>query len=181
LITISRDYQDFFRREIRDATQDEVYRVLFSLATTLVYEFTHAYEFYVSSERDEPRWSKNEKVAELGWSWEHNVIGYGLHTFKNRAARGLRNFFLYQCRLLAYNTPMERQSAFQQLAGSHRNDLSCTSANASGRIVAPPALDPSTIHRSTFFLENVSSVHNFVAAAQVFPMKWVVSWFREQH
>jgi hypothetical protein len=181
LITISRDYQDFFRRDIRNATQDEVYRVLFSLTTTLVHEFAHAYEFYLSPERDEPRWNKNEKVAELGWSWEHNVIGYGLHTFKNPTARGLRNSFLYQCRVLAFNSLRERQSAFRQLTGSNRNDVPFTSANASGRVIAPPALDPSTIRRSTFFLENASSVRCFVAAAQVVPIRWVVNWFREQH
>jgi hypothetical protein len=181
LVTISHDYQDFFRIDIRSATQDEVYRVLFSLATTLVHEFTHAYNLWLSPERDEPRWNKNEKAAELGWSWEHNVIGYGLHNFKIPGARGLRTPFLYQCRVMAYSSPGERQGAFQQLAGSNRNDSLFTMANASGRIIPPPVLDASTIRRSALLLENASRVHSFVAAAQVVPMTWVVNWFQEEH
>jgi hypothetical protein len=179
-VVISAKFQDFFLNGHRSATQDEAYRATFLFATTLVHEFVHAYEFWLSNLDDEPLWSKDEKEAELGWSWEANVMGYGLQTLNGRRHPSGSVFpYMYQMKIMAYNSSDERVHAYSQLGGSNRNDAPFTKADARGRIAAPPVLDASEIRYSEHFLDNGTTTRRFVAAMQVIPMKWVTAWFDE--
>jgi hypothetical protein len=180
LIVISNMFQDYFRRHVSTSSQDEHYRVLLLLATTMVHEFAHAYEFWLTPDEHEPCWSKSEKDPELGWSWEGTVLGYGLNHLSSSGRPGIRNNFLYQFKVLEYKSPSERQRVLDRLAGSNRTDAAFTPADARGRIATPPIIDANDFRYSEFFLDDDTNVSNYVAAAQVVPMDWVVAWFREE-
>jgi hypothetical protein len=85
LVVMSNDFQEYSRRHLSRSNQDEAYRVLFLFAITLVHEFCHAYEFWLSQENDEPRWSQSKNEAELGRSWENLIIEYGLQHLRSLA------------------------------------------------------------------------------------------------
>jgi hypothetical protein len=156
LIVIHNGFQTYFRRHASSSTQDEHYRVLLLFAITLVHEFAHAYEFWLSPERGEPRWSKWDKDAELGWSWEATCIGYELHHLHVPEQLYMQNRYLYQVKVLEYNSSSERERVLSQLAGSNH------------------------IRDGNMFFDNQMNVTNYIAAAQVVPMEWVVLWFREE-
>jgi hypothetical protein len=180
LIVIHNEFQTYFRRHASSSTQDEHYRVLLLFVITLVHEFAHAYEFWLSPERGEPRWSKWDKDAELRWSWEATCIGYGLHYLHVPEQLYMQNRYLYQVNVLEYNSFSERERVLSQLAGSNRTDHVFTRADASGRIANPPRLDANHIRDGNMFFNNQMNVTNYIAAAQVVPMEWVVLWFREE-
>jgi hypothetical protein len=177
LVVINRGFQDYFLGNMQ-LSQDEEYRVLLMLAVTLVHEFTHAYNFWLSPDRHEPCWSISEKDSELGWSWEHMVMGYGLQPLSVPGG-GYQNLFLLQFKVLEYRSMSERDRVMTQLTGSNRTDGMFTKVNASGRTAVPPVIDANEFRYSEWYLGDDRRVHSYMAAAQVIPMNWVVSWFSE--
>jgi hypothetical protein len=161
LIVIHNKFQTYFWRHASSSTRNEHYRVLLP-------------------ERGEPRWSKWDKDAELGWSWEATCIVYGLHHLHVPEQLYIQNRYLYQVNVLEYNSFSERERVLSQLAGSNRTDLVFVRADASGRIANPPRLDANHIRDGNMFFNNQMNVTNYIAAAQVVPMEWVVLWFREE-
>jgi hypothetical protein len=80
----------------------------------------------------------------------------------------------YQFKVLEYRSTSERERIITRLAGSNRTDGTFTTADASGRIAAPPVIDANKFRYSEWYLYDDCNVHSYVAAAQVIPMKWVV-------
>jgi hypothetical protein len=179
LITLNKEFRAYFRHHVASSSQDEHYRVLFLFAVTLVHEFAHAYEFWLTPDSNEPRWSKSDKDTELGWSWEATCIGYGLHHMMIREQPFMRNHYLYQLKVLEYKSASERERVLAQLAGSNRTDHAFTRADASGKIARPPILEANNLPNSSLFFDDETNAANFIAAAQVVPMSWVVDWFLE--
>jgi hypothetical protein len=180
LIVLNKEFRAYFLQHVASSSQDEHYRVLLLLAITIVHEFVHAFEFWLTPESNEPRWSKSDKDAELGWSWEATCIGYGLHHMMILGQPFMRNRYLYQFKVLEYNSASERERVLGQFGGSHRTDYAFTRADASGCIANPPILDANDLPDSNLLFEDEMNVASFVAAAQVVPMSWVVNWFLEE-
>jgi hypothetical protein len=154
--------------------------VLLLFALTLVHEFAHAYEFWLSPDQKEPRWSWLEKDAELGWSWEATCIGYGLHHLHVPGRQGIRNRYLFHFQVLEYTSSSQRESVLGQLTGYNRTDADFTKADASGRIATPRNIDANEFRYSNLLLGDHPNANNYVAAVQAVPMDWVVAWFREE-
>lgn len=87
--------------------------------------------------------------------------------------------FLYTCGVKEYHSTSERGRVLKRFTGSYRDDAPFTCADSRGRIAAPPLLNASDIHRSSYYLEGNSKASSFICAAQVVPITWVVNWFRE--
>lgn len=179
VIVINNDFQTFFRTHVGSYPQDEHYRVLLALAATLVHEFSHAYYCWLTPPgSEEPRWSESEKDAELGWSWERNVLGCGVDIMAPEG--GVRNRFLYNFEMREYRSSTERRDIIRELAGSNRTDAPFTSADARGRIAAPRAMSANQFNYSSYYLDNDSNVKSYIAAVRVATMDWVTAWFTEE-
>ncbi|KAH7389468.1 hypothetical protein DE146DRAFT_664214 [Phaeosphaeria sp. MPI-PUGE-AT-0046c] len=165
VIVLNREWLAFFRRR-PSPSENELYRVMFLLAVTLVHEFTHACNAWLTPVDKEPLWVETDKLAELGWSWERHVIGYGLAPFIDSFSPDMQIRYLYQIKMDDYHTAKQREELLRKFGGSNRTDQP-TCADAHGKLEKPPRLAAT------------DNPNNYVAAAQVVPMKWVVSWFSE--
>jgi hypothetical protein len=178
-IVMQRAFLRFFRDHYASAGQDENYRAMILFAITLVHEFAHAYNFWLSPEHKEPRWCKEDKEAELGWSWERCIIGYGLNEFRLRTDKKGRFRQLYQIKILEYHSTAERAAAFRTLTGTHRTDHTFTKCDARGKKARPPVMDGNEFNHSKTWFENSRRATQFFAAVQTVPMDWIVAWFQE--
>jgi len=181
-VVMQRAFLRFLRDRYSSASQDETYRVLILFAITLVHEFAHAYNFWLTPEYaqgEEPRWCQEDKEAELGWSWERSIIGYGLNEFRLQSDDKGRFRHLYQVKILEYHSSAERAAAFQSLAGSNRTDQPFTKCDARGIKTRPLLLDGNEFKHSKTWFENSRKASHFFAAIQTIPMDWIVAWFNE--
>ncbi|KAF2833669.1 hypothetical protein CC86DRAFT_400280 [Ophiobolus disseminans] len=179
-VVMKNDFQTFFRHRYDSASQDEIYRALLVFAVTLVHEFAHAYNFWLTPRRHEPRWSEKEKEAELGWSWERCIIGYGVLPYRHYGDPKAKYRQLYQIKILEYHSYNERNSIFSMLAGSNRTDHPFTTRDATGSRAKPAVMDGNEFRHSKTWFKNDRKATQFLAAIQTIPMTWVVDWFQEK-
>ncbi|KAF1921886.1 hypothetical protein BDU57DRAFT_545273 [Ampelomyces quisqualis] len=181
VIIINKDFQAFPRTQVRFSNTDEHYRILLGFASALVHEFAHAYNFWFNPGGVEPRWTRSEKEAELGWSWERTMLGYGVQLMRPFSGReGMRNRFLFDFKMLEYRSSNERKHVVAELVASHRTDAQFTTADARGRIAAPLAMPTNRFNYSSYYLDDDANVDSYIAAAQVVTMGWVIAWFSEE-
>ena len=179
-VVLNSAFLHFFRHRYDFASQDEIYRALLILAITLVHEFAHGYNSWLTPEHKEPRWCQKEKEAELGWSWERAIMGYGLDSFRHHGDPKGKYRQLYQIRILEYRTRAERENIFLRFAGTNRTDDRFTRCDATGRKARPAVMDGNEFRHSKTWFENDRKATHFIAAVQTIPMTWVVDWFQEE-
>lgn len=181
-IVINAKFRRFFLHRYETASQDEIYRAWLMLAITLVHEFVHAYWLWLSADGNEPRWCDEDVEAELGWSFEHRVIGYGLNTYRIDGDIQSKFRQLYQIQVLEYVSETERDRIFAKLAGSNRTDHRWTKCNAAGQKSRLRVMDGNEfrndVHHCSYQVRHPTA-DRFLAAIQTVPMAWVVDWFRE--
>ncbi|KAF2441758.1 hypothetical protein P171DRAFT_78507 [Karstenula rhodostoma CBS 690.94] len=76
VIVLHNDFFQYFSQNLQDANADVWIRTQFLFAATLVHEVCHAYSMWLEIDREEPLFRKEDKKAELGFSWETEVLGY---------------------------------------------------------------------------------------------------------
>lgn len=178
VIVMNRSWLTYFQRRA-EPPDDEVYRVMFLFAMTLVHEFAHAFNFWLSPEHHEPRYAQSDNCRELGWSWENTVVGYGLQVYP-RFSQDMEHQLLYQCKLHEYHTSHDRKEILRKLCGSNRTDGYFTCADAHGRIANPPCVTANQFRQFEFWFGEGARPLKYIAARQVVPMKWVTAWFSEE-
>ena len=77
VVVMHNDFFKYFSQKGLQFTDHDVWlRTQFLFATTLVHEVAHAYSIWLGKDRNEPLWSKDDREAELGVSWENETLGY---------------------------------------------------------------------------------------------------------
>jgi hypothetical protein len=180
LVTMNLDFQDFFLRVTSTSSRTEWYRASFIFAATLTHEIAHAYNFWLVGEHDggEPRWCRKERNAELGWSWEANIIGFCL---QNEQTNSSEKFgMLISQKVEAWSTMTERTELYKRLVGSNRSDSHFTKVDVSGRACHPPLLKADTLMGSSLLIDDPHDGSiNFIAALQTIPIQWITDWFQD--
>jgi len=172
-IVMNTCFQDFFRHGYATSSVTARYRVLFVFAVTLVHEVAHAYHFWLTGLGKEPLWDQWEKKAELGWSWERNVVGLVVEPLEDARTGNYRILFatqLEECRDLEH-----RDRVVARLIGPRT--ISPTKLNKDSKYRKWPLLQPDTFRGSELFLDKACDW--YIAAIHAIPMAWIVSWFEE--
>ncbi|KAF1975965.1 hypothetical protein BU23DRAFT_631244 [Bimuria novae-zelandiae CBS 107.79] len=77
VVVMHNDFSKYFsQQDLRNADRDVWLRTQFLFATTLVHEIAHAYSMWLEKDHYEPLWSREDREAELGFSWENETLGY---------------------------------------------------------------------------------------------------------
>jgi hypothetical protein len=181
-VVINSKTQEFFLHRYSSASQDEIYRALCMFTITLVHEFAHAYNWWLTpgTSSNEPRWCKDEKEAELGWSWEQHVIGYGVDMDRRPGDARDRFRSLFQMRVLEYHSATEHGKVLSTFKGTNRTDDRFTMCDASGRKSRPAVLKGGQFRHSETWFQDTNTATHFVAAITTIPMSWTTAWFQEQ-
>ncbi|KAL6703001.1 hypothetical protein ACN47E_010277 [Coniothyrium glycines] len=173
LIAMNRVFQEFFLFAT-DVSFQEHTRALFMFASTLVHEIAHAYNFWLGHE-DEPLWDIREQQAELGFSWETNVLGRVMNPLTS-SARGPSSFrALCAVTIRSFCTPGEHVDYLQELKSSHRTAF--TTLDRHGRSREYPLLHTGDV-RGGRLLSSNDTTRN-IAVIQHIPCQWLVNWFQD--
>jgi hypothetical protein len=176
-IVLNQYFQNYFRDHNGwyAASNTSRYRTLFLFAITLVHEFAHAYWNWLHRYSAETCWNISERVNELGFSWERQVIGRVVCPVQFRNAYGYR--ILYSAEIQEYTNPQEywnMEGRIRRLANAH-----LTSRDAEDKERTWPLLEPSDMHGSQLYMPKRCKY--FLVLVTCLPMDWVVGWFREKY
>jgi hypothetical protein len=108
-------FQDYFRYSYANGSITAAYRQQSTFAVTLVHEVAHAYGYWLGGPKG-LTWSIWEKKAELGNSWEYNVIG---RVVQNLRLANAASYVLVDMRTEQFGTQEQRDRAASSLVG-HR-------------------------------------------------------------
>ncbi|KAF1849791.1 uncharacterized protein K460DRAFT_271163 [Cucurbitaria berberidis CBS 394.84] len=169
-------FQVYFRNSnAANSTVNERYRALLTFAVTLGHEVAHAYEFWLGGRGGEPLWSKSDKHAELGFSWEKSVIGRVLNPTNSATDDKGRFRTLCSVQLEEYGTEAERNKLLDEFEG--RTSAQFTSRDVAGRHRNWPLLDPREFRGAKWYLSpNATAI---VASIHAIPSQWVCDWFQK--
>jgi hypothetical protein len=176
-IVLNPYFQDYFldRNGWDSASQTSRYRTLFVFAVTLCHEFVHAYWHWLYRYADkEPCWNKSERVNELGFSWERQVIGRVVCPVQFKNFNGYR--ILFSAEIQEYKNAQEYFDMVANVDGMARAYL--TTRDAKGKERLWPLLEPSDVRGSPLYLGR--RCESFLALVTCLPMSWVVAWFQEK-
>ena len=155
-------------------SENERYRTLFMLATVLCHEVAHGYHMF-HHRSPEPLWASDEKIPELGFSWELNVVG---HVPMPTGKSGLDGQFheLHAIRMLEVpSSADERLKVLLYLKGNSRAEF--TTRDASGDHRKWPVVNGGNFRGAKWTLS--SDALYFIASFHDVPMHWVISWFQQ--
>ena len=176
VIMMNACFQEYFRRS-NSATSSvtEHYRALLTFAITLGHEVAHAYEFWLGASHSEPRWCYGEKYAELGFSWEHAVIGHVLNPMTDPGKDQTCFPKLCSTRLEEYATEAGRERLLGKLKG--RTSAQFTTRDVFGSHRNWPLLNPREFRGAKWSLSRDATA--IVASIYAVPSQWVVDWFQK--
>ncbi|KAH4067339.1 hypothetical protein HBI56_122330 [Parastagonospora nodorum] len=161
-------FMDYFRSKISSCTPTETYRVHFLFAITLVHEITHAYWFWFNEKTPEPVWHEGERNAELGLSWEREVIGRVVQPMLGyQGIDGIRTLILSELR--EYTNSKDRMDAVIELQDATKLSKTLTRHDAKRNW---PLLKPSDLRGSELFLENSSQ--KYLVGIKCINMAWIL-------
>lgn len=116
VIVLNNDFYQYFSQPLQNAEPDIWIRTQFLFATTLVHEVCHAYSMWLNTERDEPLFRKGDLEAELGFSWEKEVLGYICNpVFHNITGCEM----LLSMKAITYQDDLSQPAIVQKLIGNH--------------------------------------------------------------
>jgi hypothetical protein len=151
---------------------NERYRSLFMFAIVLCHEVAHGYHMFLDSS-PEPLWAVDEKIPELGFSWELNVLG---HVPMPNGGTGSEGRFrrLNAVRMLELPPDAERDRVLLGLKGTSRAEF--TTRDASGNYRNWPILNGGRFRGAEWTLSRHALF--FIASFHDIPTHWMVSWFQ---
>ncbi|KAI4959944.1 hypothetical protein J4E86_001562 [Alternaria arbusti] len=122
---------------------------------------------------DEPLGAADEKVPELGFSWEMKVLG---HLPMPSSAMKVDGRFreIHAVHLLEAPSNAERDKLLALLVGSSRAEF--TTRDVSGKYRKWPKLNGGEFRGAKWTMSNNGQL--FIASFHIIPMHWMVSWFQ---
>lgn len=122
IIVLHNDFHGYFSQSLEHADVDTWLRTQFLFATTLVHEVCHAYSMWLNIEQEEPLFRKGDIEAELGYSWETEVLGYICNPIFHDIA-GCDDIvgctMLLSMRAIAYRDDSSQPAIVRRLIGNH--------------------------------------------------------------
>ncbi|KAF2790255.1 hypothetical protein K505DRAFT_220209, partial [Melanomma pulvis-pyrius CBS 109.77] len=174
-IAMASGFQEFFLHGFQAAPPAQRYRMSFLFVETLLHEVAHAYWYHLDRSNMEPLWSRHEKKAELGYSWETMTFG----RISNPIGGDVKNCqVLLSFREEKYSGERDRQRALRTVLGRDGSKMNFTRvSHFQGQFnwVTNPEV------RGYNWFGSSSSDHdqNTVAVVHAIPMRWIVQWFSE--
>ncbi|CAI6337975.1 unnamed protein product [Periconia digitata] len=178
-IVLHPNFRRFFNDNYASATPSTQYRTMFTFAQTLVHEVAHAYAAWLGH-KGTILYSINDTRAELGYSWEKEVLGEEIWASSvNEIGKGCS--VLISTRSILYRRVQDRDRMLRAMVGG--KDVRWKSLRLSGE--AHPCEDPimTFIYRSGPYEfhgpedqgDGLQTIHCLYAI----PMKWIMAWFKE--
>ncbi|KAI1517168.1 hypothetical protein KJE20_08769 [Pyrenophora tritici-repentis] len=148
---------------------------MFMFATVVVHEVAHGYYMFVRGPCEEPLWDINEPHAELGFSWETNILGHiPMPDGKDTSIDG-QFHEIYAIQLRDYPTDAEYGRIIHHLKSGSKAEF--TTRDAKGNYRVWPLLSGGEFRGARWALSNDAQL--FVASIHVIPTHWIVAWFRQ--
>lgn len=168
-------FEDLFLHATEASFQENI-RALLMFANTLVHEVAHAYKFWLGC-MEEPRWNHKEKKAELGFSWERNVVGRIINPVTSTSAsRGAPQLgSLCTVSTEACRTQHEHSHRIAQLKRPHHAAFS--NRDRHGQMRTYPVLTVDGVRGS--YLTTEGQTVRITALVQHIPCQRVVNWFQD--
>jgi hypothetical protein len=178
-ITVHAQFCDFFSSESCNTySSAQALRIHYMFATILVHEAAHAFYMFIGKASDgEPHWDKHEPKAELGYSWETNILG--------RVCNPLINMMLNSSPLMCVKT-YTYDAWDQEQRDRIIKILLCEDAYS--RMIPVPlelhtskGLPPLEWRGNQFSCGDLRAQNkNYLCVVYGVPMQWVANWFQEK-
>ncbi|KAF2872356.1 hypothetical protein BDV95DRAFT_569569 [Massariosphaeria phaeospora] len=182
-IALTFDFQRFFLYQLPNASKEEAYRTMFLFAETLVHEVAHAYWLWIAQYThrmkclDEPLWDSKEKDAELGFSWEANVLGRVINPVWPGVGSFAKVVMLCAVRSAEYAHDRDRQRALKDVC-LHQKGLKLV--RIYDWFPHGTRVHPVEFRGDAWYCGDGSPADvNHVSVIEAIPLKWIVDWFSE--
>ena len=178
-IVLSRKFDIFFRKTLptHHPSLNECCRALFMFASVIGHEVEHSYYMFLHGAQvpPEPIWDISEKSAELGFSWEWNVLGCIPMPLGNKTGDAEGRFpQMAAVKLEEYQSEVDRKRTI--CAVKARTNAEITKRDAQGIRRIWSALDISHFRGSSWSLNDTAT--GFVASVYSLRPRWLVGWFQ---
>lgn len=172
-IVLHNDFYQYFSTSTRDTDQDTWFRTNFLFAVTLVHEIAHAYSMWLGTDRDEPLFRKDDRTAELGFSWETETLGYICNPVFNDIV-GCQ--VLLAIRAVDYHDDRQHRDIVSQMIGQHPLYF-----NHMNPAHFQDLFHPQDYRGGGFYTEErTGSRRKWLIAVYALSLEWIASWFEEQ-
>ncbi|KAL5413813.1 hypothetical protein PMIN03_003497 [Paraphaeosphaeria minitans] len=116
VVVLHNDFYQYFSQDLQSPDEGTWVRTQFLFAVTLVHEVCHAYSMWLNIEHDEPLFRRGDMEAELGYSWESEVLGHICNpVFHDIAGCEM----LLSMKAIAYREDRSQPDIVQKLIGNH--------------------------------------------------------------
>lgn len=175
VVVMHNEFSKYFSQEgLLDTSRDVWLRTQFLFAITLVHEIAHAYSMWLEKDYDEPRWSKDDRKAELGFSWEKETIGYLCNPLFHEI-KGCE--MLLSMKAVSYKHGCEQPEIVEELIGQHPLHF-----NAMNPAHFQDLFQLEDYRGGRFYAEQQpDSCRNWVIAIYALSLDWIAAWFDERH
>lgn len=164
VIVLAAGFQDYFRYSHAKASITADCREQLTFAITLVHEVAHTYSYWLGLPKG-VAWSMMEKKAELGNSWEYNVIGRAIQTLRHANAA---SHVLFDVKIEQYETKDRRDRVASSLVSNRIAEYTKVEMKKGDEW---PVLTPSENQfiSSEFYLDQTCD--HYIAVLNAIPMK----------
>lgn len=159
-------FQDYFRHSHAKGSITATHREQSIFAVIFVHEVAHTYSYWLRYPR-RLAWGRWEKKAELGCSWEYNVIGRAVQSLRH--ANGA-SYAVHDVRIVHYEIKKQRDRAASSLVGNRIAEYYKVE-----RKEPWPVLDPSGHRFPGVELYLDQTCDHYIAVLNAIPMAWIIS------
>jgi hypothetical protein len=170
VIVFHNDFFQYFSKSLWNAVPEIWIRMQFLFATTLVHEVTHAYSMWLGIDRDEPLFREEDKEAELGFSWETEVLGYicnpHLHSITGCD-------MLLSMKAVSYTDDRSQPAIVRRLIGNHPLHFNRMNPGHFRDLFQLQGYRGGNFYSG----ERFDSHRKWVIAIYALNLQWIASWF----